>query len=147
MLSLLKYHSFHQCCISQFQTNFTRSFSNLLNTDAAVIRESQLSFNTASNILNTLNAFGKRLSFENSSSRNTLLQETNFQLQVQDIPSNQLEMQHDFVPVPTNVITDIDVNPQNIPIQQATISLPSDLLRQLGLQVLLVWRMSQKVSF
>ena len=45
----------------QFQSNFTRSFSNLLNAEATAVRESQETFEAASGILDTLVVFGERV--------------------------------------------------------------------------------------
>lgn len=119
----------------QFQEKFTRSFSNLLNTDRQSIRESQITFQTASNILDTLNVFGRRLSIANTSSINAVvvLEENNFQLQVEDIDSDEADTGHDFLPNLTNSLPDIQANALDMPLQGATLSLPSDLLNHLGL--------------
>lgn len=117
----------------QFQSNFTRSFSNLLNTGATVIRESQETFQTASNILETLNSFAGQLNFQNDSS-SILFQEINFHLQVEDIDSDQFQIQQTFQPdlEDTDGLADIQANPMDTPLQGATVSLPGDLLSELG---------------
>ena len=113
-----------QYYLFQFQSNFTRSFSNLLNTEATAVRESQESFQAASGILDTLAEFGRRAEFENTALN---LQENNLQLQIEDVESNRLQ---DFQPDLTNTsaLEAIQDNPMEKPLQGADISLPSDLL-------------------
>ena len=112
----------------QFQSNFTRSFSNLLNAEATAVRESQETFEAASGILDTLVVFGERVEFENTSLK---IQEMNLHLQVEDIES---EMRQIFKPDLTNTssLADIQANPMELPLQEADISLPSELLNQIG---------------
>ena len=133
MLTCMSFHcvvtNFVMCF--QFQSNFTRSFSNLLNIGRAVVRESQELFQTASNILDTLNVFGRRLRFENASSTNITLQEPNFQVQVQDV---RPEMQHTYSPdlASSGSLADIQDSPMDTPLEGATTSLTSELLHLLG---------------
>lgn len=103
--------------------------SNLLNTGTLAIWEGQATFQTASKILDTLNIFGRRLTFKNTSSPNTTLQENNIQLQVADIDSGT---RHDFMPNLANALVDIQANAPDMPLQGATIMLPIDLLTQLS---------------
>lgn len=78
--------------------------------------------------------FGRRLSIENTSSLNVVeVQENNFQLQVEDIDTDQADIGHDFLPNLTNSLPDIQANALDMPLQGATLSLPSDLLNHLGL--------------
>ena len=115
----------------QFQSNFTRSFSNLLNAEATAVRESQETFEAASGILDTLVVFGERVEFENTSLK---IQEMNLHLQVEDIESDQFEMRQIFKPDLTNTssLADIQANPMELPLQEADISLSNELLNQIG---------------
>ena len=107
----------------------------MLNTGVTAIRESQETFQTASNILGTLNVFGGQLKLENDSSTNIILfQEINFHLQVEDIESDRLEALQSFQPdlEETGGLADIQANPIDTPLQGATASLPGELLSILG---------------
>ena len=112
----------------QFQSNFTRSFSNLLNTEAAAVRESQESFQATSGILDTLAEFGRRVELSLN------LQENNLQLQIEDVEPDQLEIRQSFQPDLTNTsaLEAIQNNPMEMPLQGTDISLASDLLNQLA---------------
>ena len=113
----------------QFQLNFTRSYSNLLNTGSAAIRESQREFLAASNILGTLRVFGKRLNFENSST-NASLEEKNIEIQVEDIGPSGFDSQQSFKPDLRERLYEAD--PMDKPLDGAAVSLASELLSQLS---------------
>ena len=85
----------------------------------------------ASNSLDTLNVFGRRLSFENASSTNITLQKPNFQVHVQDITP---EMQHTYSLnlASYGSLADIQDSPMDTPLEGATTSLTSELLHPLS---------------
>ena len=133
-LLVSKYMYIDFMCVAifvQFQSNFTRCYSNLLNTAPEAVRESQREFQAASNIINTLGVFGKRLTFENTST-NTSLEERNVQVLVEDIESEDLDFRHSFIPDLRESLMDVEVDPTLMPLEGAHISLPSKLLGQLS---------------
>lgn len=76
--------------------------------------------------------FGKRFTLDNTSSANAVIVQDNFQLQVEDIDSDEPDVGHDFLPNLTDSLPDIQSKAFDMPLQGATLSLPSDLLDQLS---------------
>ena len=107
----------------------------MLSTGTTAIEEGQEEFQAASNILDTLIVFGERLDLSSlGPNRTLLLKEDSFQIQVAEMETDKTENEdmQVFTPNLTSSLPDIQSNAVEMPLQGATIILPSDLLDQLN---------------
>lgn len=98
-----------------------------MDTNFVSIADSQRQFQTASNLIDTLMTFGQRLDMSKLGLEGVaLFEENSFQLQVQEMALSTAEQS--FTPNLSSSLVDFQSNAMELPLQGATITLPSELV-------------------